>query len=78
MKYGLVALLLIVATAAQAEVILYAGVNGPPPGWADAKTYSLSSSAECRRLIGQLPDSPAKKMIGCLVRIDPNAKLPMS
>jgi hypothetical protein len=76
MRNALAAIILAIATPAHAEVKLRYG-GEIPPGWANGLTYSLRSLTECRQEMAHIPnDSPSKRMMRCLVRIDPNAKLP--
>lgn len=60
---------------AAAETVLYTGVNGPPPGWAEAMTYSIRSAADCRKLLATVRPEQ-RRGLSCISRVDPNAKLP--
>jgi hypothetical protein len=57
-------------------VLLYAGV-AIPPGYADGLTYSVQSRAACVEMLADLPESPAKKMMKCIIKIKRDA-IPIS
>jgi hypothetical protein len=57
-------------------IFLYSGIL-IPPGYADGLTYSLKSRAICLKMIADVPDSPGKPMLKCIVKVDENA-IPIS
>lgn len=72
------ALALISFPASAQDTVLYTGVNGPPEGWADGYKYSLSSAAQCRKLMTEGPKTAeARRGLTCITR-DKRPKLPMS
>ncbi len=73
----LLAAVLIIAQSLAPEVHLYAGVNGPPPGWADGLKHSLSSLRACKTLFAAVSKGK-ERGLSCIVRIDPRAQPPMS
>jgi hypothetical protein len=73
----LLAAALIVAQSQAPEVHLYAGVHGPPPGWADGLKHSLASFRACKNLFAGVPKGQ-ERGLSCIVRVDPLAPPPMS
>ena len=57
-------------------IFLYTGLL-IPPGHADGFTYSLHSHALCLKMVSAVPESPGKKMLKCIVKVDKNA-IPIS
>lgn len=53
-------------------IFLYAGVL-IPPGYADGFTYSLQSRAICLKKLADVPDSPGKSYLKCIVKVDERA-----
>jgi hypothetical protein len=73
----LLAAVLIFAHSQAPEVHLYAGVHGPPPGWADGLKHSVSSFRACKKLFAEVPKGQERGM-SCIVRVDPQAPPPTS
>jgi hypothetical protein len=73
----LLAAVLIIAQSQAPEVHLYAGVHGPPPGWADGLKHSLSSVRACKALFAGVPKGQ-ERGLSCIVRVDPKALIPTS